>query len=73
MKVDTIQKTYELIQQGIKQDQQKPVIWIKLIWFDSWMIWFINSWIDSKCTRHMEKWQKHFIIRFKTFWSESIN
>jgi len=31
LKGDTIQKTYESIQQGKKQDRKKPVIQIKLI------------------------------------------
>jgi len=60
MKVDTIQKTYESIQQGKKQDQKRPVIWIKLIWFDSsipesiqnaldtWRNGRNISWYDSK-------------------------
>jgi len=43
MKVDTIQKTHESIQQGKKQDYKKPVIRIKLNWFNSWMIRFFNS------------------------------
>jgi len=72
LKGDTIQKTYESIQQGKKQDRKKPVIQIKLIWFDSLTMWFFNSWIDSKCTRHVEKWDKHLTIQFKTFWIESI-